>query len=118
MQHRHRNWMVSEVNSPHELATLLTTQRFPVTKGFLLEQFLFLNDSQHTSQAVYAVCCQRFMDGYLMFQAVQPIDTKDFTTSTYIECLDEIAAIHTSGNWANIDILDTIDYSRLLLKSI
>ena len=41
MQHRHRNWMVGEVNSPHELATLLTSERFPVTTGFLLEQFLF-----------------------------------------------------------------------------
>lgn len=116
MQHRHRHWMVSEVNSPHELATLLTTQRFPVTKAFLLEQFLFLNDSQHASQSVYAVCCQRFMDGYLIFQAVQQIGTKDFTTSSYLESLDEISAILTSGSWATDNILDTIAYSRLLLK--
>jgi hypothetical protein len=108
--------MVSEVSSPHELATLLTTKRFPVTKGFLLEQFLFLNDSQHASQAVYAVCCQRYMDGYLMFQAIQQFDTIDFTTSSYIECFEEISAILTNGSWANASILDTIEYSKLLLK--
>ena len=116
MQHRHRQWMVSEISSPHELATLLTTQRFPVTKGFLLERFLFLNDSQHASQSVYAVCCQRYMDGYLMFQAVQQFDTIDFTTCSYIECVEEIAAVLTSSNWVSAEILATIEYSRLLLK--
>ena len=115
MQSKNRHWKIKYVNSPHELATLITTMRVPLCEGFLLDQYLFLNDSQFTSQAVYAVCRQCIMVGGDMFQAVQQFSQKDFSESSYIECLDEIVATLTEGCGLS-GFLDTVDFHRSLLK--
>lgn len=116
MQNKYRNWKISRVDSPHELASLITSTKFPVWQGFLLDNYLFLNDSQYTSQAVYAACRQCTIVGSLMFQSIHQLAQLDFTGSTYIECMDEIAEILTGSKFTFSDALDTIDYARLILR--
>ena len=115
MQHKHRIWNIKEAPSPRELATLLVNKRFPVTQGFLLEQFLFLNDATHQSEALYAVCQQMYLYGDRMFQPVHHLQSLDFSSTSYEDCLYELEAILRRSDWSTVRIIDSIDYARLLL---
>jgi len=84
MQTKNRRWKLTKIDSPHELASLISMKAFSLNSGFVMDNFLLLNDSARRHEAVFAVCRQYIIYGSRDFQPVHHVDTFDFTKGSHL----------------------------------
>jgi hypothetical protein len=114
MQNKNRRWKLTEVNSPHELASLISSRAFSLGSGFAMDNYLFLNDSVSRHESVFAVCRQHVIYSWLSFQPVHQVESMDFTNSSFAECLDELSNLCARGSWHSLGYIEEIPFERLL----
>jgi hypothetical protein len=114
MQNKNRRWKLTEVNSPHELASLISSRAFSLSSGFAMDSYLLLNDSLARHEAVFAVCRQKVIYGSLDFQPVHQVASMDFTNSGFAECLEELTHLGSHGRWPARGYIEEIPFERLL----
>ena len=115
MQNKHRHWKLTQVNSPYELASTISSGQFYLSSGFAMDNYLLLNDSIARHQSVFAVCRQCVIYGSLDFQPVHQVSSLDFTNSSFAECLDELTNLCSCGCSLKRGYIEEIPFERLLL---
>ena len=114
MQIKNRRWKLTEVNSPHELASLISSRAFSLSSGFAMGNYLLLNDSIGRHESVFAVCTQKAIYSWLDLQPVHQVASMDFTNSSFAECLEELSYLSTHAWWPTRGYIEEIPFERLL----
>ncbi len=115
MQHKTRTWKVTSITSSSELTTQLTEYRHCLCKGFSVEPYLFLNDSESEQDATYAICLDE-SHSYKLIQSplactIRQIETKTFKFLSYSDAKTEVDAV-LAGRY-NFYHFGTIAHQRL-----